>query len=324
MKIGRYELKHGLILGPMAGYSDRAMRKICLECGAEYAVTEMVSAKALCFHDKKTPLLAAVAPDEMPVAVQIFGKEPSVLAEGAAMVAEGLGGGVVPAAIDINMGCPVPKIAGNGEGSALMKSPDLVFRIVEAVKRAVSLPVTVKIRAGYDEQSKNAVEVALAAEAGGAAAITVHGRTKTQLYSGKADWNIIKNVKQALQIPVIANGDVLSAADALRIKAETNCDGIMVARGAVGNPFLFREIRDVLEGNAPRPVTQNEKIGIAIRQLSLAIEQKGEYAAVRELRKQLLGYLKGLRGGASIRARIAVAESADEIVSALNEAFTEE
>lgn len=324
MKIGRYELKHGLILGPMAGYSDRAMRKICLECGAEYAVTEMVSAKALCFHDKKTPLLAAVAPDEMPVAVQIFGKEPSVLAEGAAMVAEGLGGGVVPAAIDINMGCPVPKIAGNGEGSALMKSPDLVFRIVEAVKRAVSLPVTVKIRAGYDEQSKNAVEVALAAEAGGAAAITVHGRTKTQLYSGKADWNIIRNVKQALQIPVIANGDVLSAADALRIKAETNCDGIMVARGAVGNPFLFREIRDALEGNAPRPVTQNEKIGIAIRQLSLAIEQKGEYAAVRELRKQLLGYLKGLRGGASIRARIAVAESADEIVSALNEAFTEE
>ena len=324
MRIGSYELKHGLMLGPMAGYSDRAMRRICLDCGAEYAVTEMVSAKALCFHDKKTPLLAAVAQDEMPVAVQIFGSEPAILAEGAAMVAEGMGGGVIPAAVDINMGCPVPKITGNGEGSALMKNPDLVYRIVEAVKKAIPLPVTAKIRAGYDEKSKNAVEVALAIEAGGASAVTVHGRTKTQLYSGKADWNIIKNVKQALQIPVIANGDVLSADDALRIKAETGCDGIMVARGAVGNPFLFREIRDALEGNPPRPATQNEKIGIAIRQLTLAIEQKGEYAAVRELRKQLLGYLKGLRGGASIRARIAVAESADAIISALNEAFTEE
>ena len=324
MKIGNYELKHGLMLGPMAGYSDRAMRKICLECGAEYAVTEMVSAKALCFHDRKTPLLAAVCADEMPVAVQIFGSEPAVLAEGAAMVAEGLGGGVVPAAIDINMGCPVPKITGNGEGSALMKNPDLVYRIVEAVKKAVTLPVTAKIRAGYDEKSKNAVEVALAIEAGGASFVTVHGRTKTQLYAGKADWNIIRNVKQALHIPVIANGDVLSAADALRIKAETECDGIMVARGAVGNPFLFREIRDALEGKTPRPATQNEKIGIAIRQLTLAIEQKGEYAAVRELRKQLLGYLKGLRGGASIRARIAVSENADAIVSALHEAFTEE
>ena len=324
MRIGNYELKHGLMLGPMAGYSDRAMRKICLECGAEYAVTEMVSAKALCFHDRKTPLLAAVAQDEMPVAVQIFGSEPEILAEGAAMVAEGMGGGVVPAAIDINMGCPVPKITGNGEGSALMKDPELVYRIVGAVKKAVTLPVTAKIRAGYDEKNRNAVEVALAIEAGGAAAVTVHGRTKTQLYAGKADWNIIRNVKQALHIPVIANGDILSAADALRIKAETECDGIMVARGAVGNPFLFREIRDALEGRTPQKATQNEKIGIAIRQLTLAIEQKGEYAAVRELRKQLLGYLKGLHGGASIRARIAVSENADAIVSALHEAFTEE
>ena len=323
MQIGSYTLKHGLFLGPMAGYSDRAMRRICLDAGAEYAVSEMVSAKALCFRDKKTPLLAAVRADEMPVAVQIFGSEPSVMAEGAAMVAYGMNGGVPPAAIDVNMGCPVAKITSNGEGSALMKDPTLVYRITRAVRDAVAIPVTVKIRAGYDEEHVNAVEVAKAAEEGGASAVTVHGRTKTQLYSGKADWNIIKNVKRALQIPVIGNGDILTADDAVRMKRETGCDGVMVARGAVGNPFLFREICDAFEGRTPRAATQNEKVEVAIRQLTLSIEEKGEYAAVRELRKQLLGYLRGLRGGASIRARIAVAESAEFIISALREALTE-
>ncbi|MBO7171044.1 MAG: tRNA dihydrouridine synthase DusB, partial [Clostridia bacterium] len=304
LTFGNIKLPYGLFLAPLAGYTDTAMRRVCREYGAEYTVSEMVSAKALCYHDKKTPLLARVEACDLPSAVQIFGSEPDSMAEAAKMVAEGMAGGVPPSAIDINMGCPVKKIVSAGDGSALMKDPDLVFRIVSSVSAAVTLPVTVKIRAGWDEGHKNAVEVARAAEAGGAALVAVHGRTKSQMYSGKADLAIIADVKKALQIPVVGNGDIASATDALRMKEETGCDGVMIGRGAVGNPFLFAEIRAALDGVEYTPPTAEERVETALRQLRLAAEEKGEHTAVTESRKQFADYLHGLRGAAAVRGRI--------------------
>lgn len=317
MQIGNMFLPHGVMLGPMAGYSDRAMRLICREMGAEYTVTEMVSAKALTFHDQKTPALCRIMPDEGPVAVQLFGREPDIMGEAAQMIAGGIAGGVPPVAIDINMGCPVGKITGNGEGSALMRDPPLAARIVSAVVKAVRLPVTVKIRSGWDAQSINAVDFALRMQEAGASAVCVHARTRQQLYSGSADWNIIKNVKGSLHIPVIGNGDILSAADALRMKAVTGCDGVMIARGAVGNPFLFREIQAAFCGKQALPATEQEKVEVAIRQLHLSVTDKGEYAAVRELRKQLLAYTRGIRGGAAMRQKISTTETAADLEALL-------
>lgn len=301
----------------MAGYSDRAMRYTVHRAGAELSVSEMVSAKALVYRDKKTPLLARVLPDEGPVAVQIFGSEPAVMAEAAATVSAGLAGGIPPAAIDINMGCPMPKITGNGEGSALMRDPTRVEAITRAVKEAVRIPVTVKIRAGWDDKSKNAVEVALAAEAGGAAAVTVHGRTRTQLYTGRVDYAVIAAVKEAVCIPVVGNGDVVSVETALRMRRETHCDGIMIARGAVGNPFIFTELTRVFSGEEYTPPTREEVIGVAIEQLQISVAEKGEYRAVREARKQMLDYVRGLRGATDIRGRIALAEDAESVRRAL-------
>ena len=321
MHIGKTFLPHGLMLGPMAGYSDYAMRCIARENGAEYTVSEMVSAKALCYHDKKTPLLARVRAEEMPMAVQIFGADPGAMAEGAAMVAEGMAGGVMPSAIDINMGCPVPKIVGNGEGSALMTKPALVREIVAAVCRAVRIPVTVKIRSGFDDTHKNAVEIAALAEEAGAAAVTVHARTRKQYYAGKADLSVIADVKRALTVPVVGNGDILSADDAVRMKEVTGCDGLMVARGAIGNPALFREIICRFDGAPYTPPTREEKIETAMKQLRLSIADKGEYIAVRECRKQLLHYISRLRGAAEIRARIALAETPEEVEAALTDSL---
>lgn len=304
LTFGNIHLKYGLFLAPLAGYTDTAMRRVCRSFGAEYTVSEMVSAKALCYHDKKTPLLARVEACDLPGAVQIFGSEPDAMAEAARMVSEGMAGGVPPSAIDINMGCPVKKIVSAGDGSALMKSPALVYDIVHAVTRAISLPVTVKIRAGWDETCKNAVEVAKAAETGGAALVAVHGRTKTQMYSGKVDFSVIADVKNALQIPVIGNGDIATAADALRMKAETGCDGVMIGRGAVGNPFLFAEIRAALDGRDYTPPTPEERVDTALYQLRLACDEKGERVAVTESRKQFADYLHGMRGAAAVRGRI--------------------
>ena len=317
MRIGNAELKYGLMLAPMAGYTDRAMRLVCHKYGAEYSVTEMVSAKAVCFSDVKTHALAKIMSDEGPCAVQIFGSEPDIMAKAAEILSKGERGGATPLAIDINMGCPVHKVFANGEGSALMKNPELIYKIVSAVSRAIDIPCTVKLRAGIDDSSKNAVECALAAEAAGASLVAVHGRTRVEMYSGVADMEIIKNVKKNLHIPVIANGDISCGADALRVLSETAADGIMVGRAAIGNPFVFSDILASLSGADSSLPTVEERIECALFQLSVAIEEKGEALAVREARKQVALYLRSFRGAAQIRAQINRAETYRDVESAL-------
>ena len=310
----------------MAGFSDRAMRKVCADMGVEYSVTEMISAKAVTFGDKKTYTLANIRADEGAVALQIFGSEPDIMGRAAHMLSSrDFGEGFVsPCAIDINMGCPVHKIFSNGEGSALMRDPDLIYRITKAVKENTDLPVTVKHRTGVDSSSINAVECAQAAESGGASLITVHGRTRVQMYSGTVDRETIKNAKQSVHIPVIANGDILSGADALSMLSDTGADGIAIGRGAVGNPFIFREVICALEGNTFTPPTLEEKVEIALLQLRLAIEDKGERVAVPESRKQIASYLHSFRGAAAIRAKINQALEYGEIERILTEALKEE
>ena len=317
MKIGNTELKYGVMLAPMAGFTDRAMRFVCNKYGAEYSVTEMVSAKAVCYKDKKTHALAKITSDEGRCAVQIFGSEPDIMARAAEVLSRGEDGGTPPVAIDINMGCPVHKVFSNGEGSALMKNPDLIYKIVGAVSSAIDIPCTVKLRAGIDENSKNAVECALAAEAAGASLITIHGRTRVQMYSGKADMEIVKNVKKSVQVPVIANGDISSGDDAMRVLGETGADGVMVGRAAIGNPFVFSDIIAALSGGKYQEPTQEERIKTALLQLSLAIAEKGEDVAVREARKQIALYLRSFRGAAQIRAEINTAKTYSEVEHAL-------
>ena len=326
MKIGDQHLKHGLFLAPMAGFSDRAMRRICADMGVEYSVTEMISAKAVTFGDKKTYSLANIRPDEGRVALQIFGSEPDIMGRAAHILStRDFGEGYCsPCAIDINMGCPVHKIFSNGEGSALMRDPELIYRITKAVKENTDLPVTVKHRTGVDDKSLNAVECAQAAQSGGASLITVHGRTRVQMYSGTVNREIIKNVKQSVHIPVIANGDILSGADALSMLRDTGADGVAIGRGAVGNPFIFREVIAALEGREYTEPTLEEKVDTALLQLRLAIEDKGERVAVPEARKQIASYLHSFRGAASIRARINQALTYSEIERIFKEALKEE
>lgn len=317
---GQTSLPHGLFLAPLAGYTDRAMRQIAREYGAEYMTTEMVSSRALCYHDKKTPALARLTPEELPASVQLFGCEPAFMAEAAAMIAGGIAGGALPTAIDLNMGCPVRKIVSAGDGAALMKNPALVFAIVSAVCKAVSLPVTVKIRAGWDDGQKNAAEVARAAEAGGAALVTVHGRTRNQMYEGRADLSVIAAVRRAVKIPVVGNGDIRTATDARRMREETGCDGVMIGRGAIGNPFLFAEIRAGMTGTPYTPPTREERVAAALRQLRLAIADKGERVAVAESRKQVAAYTQGMRGAAALRGKINAAvcyAEVEDLLSAL-------
>lgn len=323
MRIGNVEIKHGLMLAPMAGFTDKAMRLVCHNAGAEYSVTEMVSAKAVVYGDKKTHALARITDKEGPCAVQIFGSEPSVMAEAAGILQKGEDGGVAPMAIDINMGCPVNKIFSNGEGSALMKNPDLIYKIVSATSSAISLPCTVKMRTGITPDAKCAVECALAAEAGGAALVAVHGRTRVEMYSGIAEMETVKKVKESLHIPVVANGDIASGADALRVLSESGADGIMVGRAAIGNPFVFSEILAELTGGEYTPPTVEERISTALFQLSVAIEEKGEGVAVRESRKQIALYLHSFRGAAQIRAKINRAETYAEVEAALRSANEE-
>lgn len=315
--LGNAELKHGLFLAPMAGYTDRAMRHICHTHGAEASVTEMVSATAVAYGDKKTFDLARILPDEGPVILQIFGKDPAVMAESAAMLYEATE--TKPIAIDVNMGCPVKKIFSNGEGSALMKSPELIEKIVSAIRRTVPIPVTVKLRTGINEQSINAAECALAAESGGAYLITLHGRTREQMYGGLADRKIIKNVKSCLHIPLIANGDITNSESALAMLEETGADGIAIGRGAVGNPFIFEEIAARLEGREYISPTIEERCEAALTQLAVAIEEKGERVAVNEARKQIALFLRAFHGAARIRAEINRAESYEEVKRALLE-----
>lgn len=306
MEIGGVKPEYGIFLAPMAGFSDRAMRRICHDMGAEYSVTEMISAKAVTFADKKTFKLARVREDEGPVGLQIFGCDPDVMARAAGILStyKWEDGYVRPNAIDINMGCPVAKIYNNGEGSALMRDPELICKITQKVKENTDLPVTVKIRTGINADSVNAVECALAAEQGGASLITVHGRTKAQMYSGSVDRKSIKKVKQSVHIPVIANGDILSGNDAISMLCDTGADGIAVGRGAVGNPFLFREIIASMRGEPFFEPSLRERVNVALFQLRLAIEDKGERCALSEARKQIASYLKAFRGAAQLRAEI--------------------
>lgn len=297
LKIGGVVLENPFFLAPLAGITDSSFRRICKQQGAGLVYTEMVSGKGLYYKDKNTEKLLDIYEDEKPVAFQIFGSEPEVMRFTAKTLA-----GRDNAILDINMGCPVPKVVKNGEGSALLKNPDLIYDLVKAAVDTAGKPVTAKIRIGWDGNSINAVEVAKAIEAGGAAGVAVHGRTREQYYSGKADWEMIRQVKNAVKIPVIGNGDVLSGEDAIRLMDETGCDFVMIARGAMGNPWIFREALALWKGEEkPERPDIDEKIETIRKHIDLVIEAKGEYVAVREMRKQIAWYLKGVHGSAEIR-----------------------
>lgn len=308
LKIGNVELEKPLILAPMAGVTDLPFRLLCREqgCGAMY--TEMVSAKAIYYKNRNTKSLMEVHPDEGPVALQLFGSDPDILSRMAAQVEDG------PYAwIDINMGCPVPKVVGNGEGSALMKDPMLVERILTALVKRVKKPVTIKIRKGFDDSQINAVEIARIGESCGVAAVAVHGRTREQYYSGRADWEIVRQVKESVKIPVIGNGDVFAPEDAARIMEETGCDGVMIARGARGNPWIFSRSLHYLEtGNIPPLPSVQEIQEEILRHLKLQIQYKGPYLGLMEMRKHVAWYTAGLPHSAALRDKINQAETFEE------------
>ncbi len=295
--IGNVKIEKTAALAPMASVADRAYRALCKENGAAYMVSEMISAKGLCYSDRKTEELCTVMDYERPYALQLFGDDPAFVSEAARRLME-----YKPDIIDINMGCPVPKVAGNGSGCALMKNPALAAEIVSQTVKAVPVPVTVKIRKGWDEQSANAVEFAKAMEQAGASAITVHGRTKNQMYSGKADWEIIRKVKSAVNITVIGNGDVISPKSAEEMYRETGCDLVMIGRGSYGRPWIFDRIRQYLEtGNIPPEPNLEERLDMMCRQVELAVKYKGERIGMSEARRQCAYYLKGMPNAAEFR-----------------------
>jgi nifR3 family TIM-barrel protein len=299
----------------MAGVTDLPFRRICARYGAGLTYSEMISAKGLWYGDKKTASLMRIAPDERPTAIQIFGSDPEIMATAVPKVME-----FKPDLIDINMGCPAPKIANNGDGSALMKDPALMGRIVRAVSDASPVPVTVKIRRGWDDNSINALECAKILEANGAAAVAVHGRTRTQFYSGKADWDTIREIKQALKIPVIGNGDIWSAEDAKAMLDMTGCDAVMVARGAQGNPFIFRQINELLEtGKVSYRPSAADKVKQAIEHTCMLVEEKGESRGIKEARKHIAWYIKGLPGASALKGKVFTISDFDVLASLLND-----
>jgi tRNA-dihydrouridine synthase B len=338
MKIANTNLPHGLVLAPMAGVTDRTMRRISADFGCEYAVSEMVSAKAIVYEQEsrasvpvKTALLCNIEEGTIPTAVQIFGSEPEFMAEAARLISDSSYRGFEgarPDAIDINMGCPVKKVVQSGDGSALMKNPELIHRITESVVKASSLPVTVKIRAGWSKDSKNAVECALAAESAGASAICVHGRTRDQFYSPGVDLSIIGEVKSAVRVPVIGNGDLFSVKQAMQMKEETGCDGFALARGAMGNPWLFSQIADALDGKEFAYPSHEEVQAIAEKHLDMAIAHKGERRGLAEAKIVVSHYFRGIRG--ATRARfdfmnsMTYAEAHDALVRAFESAEEDE
>ena len=313
MKIGNIELDTPVALAPMAGISDLPYRVICREFGCGLTVSEMVSAKGLLYKNEKTFAMLQIDEAERPTAIQLFGSVPEELAE-AAKIVEAQGADI----IDFNMGCPVPKVVNNGEGSALMKVPELAGKILEAMVKAVRVPVTVKFRAGWDEEHRNAVEIAKIAEASGVAAVAVHGRTRNQFYMGKADWEIIRRVKEAVRIPVFGNGDVFTAGDGLRMFKETNCDGLMLARGAYGNPWLFTQLRAALAGKDIPAVTAGEKLQQIILHATALVDFKGEKVAIREMRSHASAYIKGLPRASEYREKFHRLETLREMVDLVN------
>lgn len=316
MIIGNKELSNNIFLAPMAGVTDMAYRSLCKEMGCGLVYTEMISAKALYHNNEKTLGLMEVSEEEKPVAIQIFGNEPDIMAEA---VRRNFNGRDDITLIDINMGCPVNKITKAGEGSALLKNPSLASKIVESIKKVSDKPVTVKIRKGWDDDNVNAVEVAKALEAGGADAITLHGRTRTQLYEGKADWDIIAKVKESINIPVIGNGDVFTAEDAFELKRQTNCDGIMIARGSMGNPWIFKQIELLLKGEDPLVITNSERIDMCMKHYDLSMKFNGDVKAIREMRKHIGWYIKTLPMSNEIKNEINKLNSKDEVFKILEE-----
>jgi tRNA-dihydrouridine synthase B len=314
MKIGNLTFDNNIFLAPMAGVTDISFRGLCKELGCGLVYTEMVSAKALYYGSENTQALLRIADEEKPVAVQIFGREPEIMAK---ICEEHLNSREDICIIDINLGCPAPKIVKNGEGSALMKEPNLAHDIVKAIKKVSKKPVTVKFRKGFDEENINAVEFARIMEEAGADAIAVHGRTRKQMYQGVADWDIIKKVKDSVSIPVIGNGDVFSYNDAIQMKKITNCDGIMVARGSQGNPWIFREINSALKGENIPEVSDKEKIEMCIRHYALALKYDGEFKAIREMRRHASWYIKGLPRCTEIRNEINTIDDSEKVIETL-------
>lgn len=315
IKIGNITLNGNLILAPMAGVTDLPFRLLCKEQGADLIYTEMVSAKGIYYNNKNTDSLLVVKEEERPVALQLFGSDPVIMSEMAKKI-EDRNFDI----LDINLGCPVPKVVNNGEGSGLMKNPKLVGEIVYKVSRAIKKPVTVKIRKGFDDNSVNAVEIAKIAEANGASLVAVHGRTREQYYSGKADIDIICKVKESVKIPVIGNGDIFSPQDAKRMLEMTGCDGIMLARGVRGNPWLFREIKTYLEtGELIKKPTTEELISMILRHARMQIEFKGEYIGIREMRKHVAWYTTGYKKSSKLRSLVNEIEDMKGLESLMNE-----